>query len=179
MRPLAVLGAGLLIAGFVVLFDRGLAGLFDLSYTFVTVVGALAVVQGLRYASGRRGTDHVSLDLGEPERRETVPVPGDDLDARIQRTRGLARATAQLRDRVRDRIREVVRAELVASRNLTVEEAETAIEEGSWTDDRTAAAFLSPAVAFPLRSRLYARMEGETTFEYGLRRALDALEDED
>lgn len=179
MKPLALLGAGTVVAGFVVVFERGLAGLFDFSYTFVTLVGTLAVVQGFRYALGRRKAERATVDLGEPERRYVVAVPGDDLDDRIRRSAGRTRGAKRARDRIRTRLRDVTRAELVATRDYTPEEADAAIRDGTWTDDAAAAAFLSETLAMPLRESLRARLAGQSSFRYGISRTIAELEEGD
>lgn len=177
MRPLAILGAATVVTGFVVVFERGLAGRFDFSYTFVTLVGALAVVQGLRYALGRRKADRVSVDLGDPERRYVVDVPGDDLDARIRRSGGRTRGAKRARERIRTRLQEVAAAELVATRDYTPTEADAAIRDGTWTDDAAAAAFLSETLTMPLRESLRARLAGQSPFRFGLSRVVAELEE--
>lgn len=177
MRPLAVLGAGTVVAGFVVLFERGLAGFFDFSYTFVTLVGALAVLQGLRYALDRRKAERESVDLGEPERRYTVDVPGDDLDERIRRSSGRTRGANRARERIRTRLRDVATAELVAKGDYTPTEADEAVQDGTWTDDAAAAAFLSEPATMPLREVVRARLAGKSSFRFGLARTLAELEE--
>lgn len=175
MRILAIIGIGTVLAGFVILFERGLAGLFDFGYTFVTLVGMLAVVQGLRYALGRRKTERVTLDLGEPERRYVVDVPGDDLDDRIRRSGGRTRGAARARERIRTRLRDVAAAELVATRNYTESEAEDAIAAGTWTDDPAAAAFLSETRSMPIRDIFRARLAGMSSFRFGMSRTIAEL----
>ncbi|MFB6235323.1 MAG: hypothetical protein ABEH81_15545 [Halopenitus sp.] len=177
MRALAVLGAGTVVAGFVVLFERGLAGFFDFSYAFVTLVGALAVLQGLRYALGRRKAEMESVDLGEPERRYAVDVPGDGLDERIRRSSGRTRGANRARERIRTRLRDVATAELVAKGDYTPAEADEAVRTGTWTDDAAAAAFLSETVPMPLREVLRARLSGQSSFRFGLSRTLAELEE--
>lgn len=176
MRLLALLGAGTVVTGFVVLFERGLAGLFDFSYTFVTLVGVLAIVQGFRYALERRRTERLTVDLGEPERRYVVDVPGDDLDDRIRRSAGRTRGANRARERIRTRLQDVVRGELVATRDYTPAAADEAIRDGTWTDDAAAAAFLSERLAMPLREIVRARLAGQSSFRFGLSRTIAELE---
>jgi len=177
VRTLAVVGAGTVLAGFVVLFERGLAGFLDFNYTFVTLVGVLALVQGLRYAGERRSAERTSVDLGEPERRYVVGVPGEDLDDRIRRSVERTRGGHRARERVRGRLRDVVTAELVATREYTPGEADDAVRDGTWTDDAAAAAFLSETLSMPVRETLRARLAGQSSFRFGLRRTIAELEE--
>lgn len=76
MRPLALVGVAAVAVGFVAVVNRSIAAAIDPSTVVVTLIGALAVVQGVRYANERRGRDRRAADPGEPERRAPATVPG-------------------------------------------------------------------------------------------------------
>lgn len=175
MRLLTAVGVAAVLGGFLVLFDRGFAGLFELSTVAVTLVGALGVVQGIRYASARRGRDRTSLTLGDPERRARASVPGDDVDDLLVRAAGTKRRRYELRQRLRARVRTVAVAELARTRNCPPTEADDLVAAGAWTANATAAAFLADDVAYPMGRRLRARLLGQSLFQVGFVAAVDAV----
>ncbi|WP_050032906.1 DUF7269 family protein [Halorubrum halophilum] len=176
MRPLAVVGVAAVGVGFVAVVNRGIAAALDPSAVVVTLIGALAVVQGIRYANERRGRDRRISDPGEPERRAPATVPGADLDERIARmTAGSPGGYASRRE-LRERIRTAAVAAVARERNRSTAAAERAVAVGTWTDDPTAAAFLADDASYPIRVRLRAAIRGRSRYGYGLRAALGAIE---
>lgn len=178
MRPLAVAGAVVAVFGFVALFQRGVAGFFDFGYGVVTLVGVLALVQGIRYGLDRRGADRPMAELGDPETRYEVTAPGADIDERIRRIRGFSRGAGRRRNRLRERVREVAVDAIATGEGVSHRVAGEQLDAGDWTADRVAAAFLSEEVSYPVRAHLTARFRGESTFSFGLSRAIDAIEEE-
>ncbi|WP_066413804.1 DUF7269 family protein [Halorubrum aethiopicum] len=177
MRPLAAVGIAAVVAGFLVAVDRGLAGALDLSFVVVTLIGILGVLQGVRYASARRGRERRSTDLGEPERRERAAVPGSDFDAAVSRAASARRRRGRTaRDDVRSRVREAAVRAVARRRNCSRERAAELVDDGTWTDDRTAAAFLSRSTAYPVRDQVRGSLPGRSTFRIGTTAAVDALE---
>ncbi|SMO75702.1 DUF7269 family protein [Halorubrum cibi] len=177
MRPLAVVGVAAVAVGFLVAVDRGLAGALDLSFVVVTLVGILGVLQGVRYASARRGRERRSTDLGEPERRERAAVPGADFDATVSRAVSARRRWGRTaRDDVRSRVREAAIRAVARERSCSAERAAELLEEGEWTDDRTAAAFLSRSISYPIRDQILGGLPGRSAFRNGVTAAVDALE---
>ncbi len=176
MRYRVLIGAAAVLTGVLVLFDRGLAGVIDFSFVAVTLVGAFALVQGLRYANARRRTERRSLDPGEPERRARAAVPGAEFDADLARVMGAGYRRYTLRNRLRDRVRTVAIAATVRDRSCSQDRAATLVDGGEWTDDPIAAAFLSSEVPYPLGHRVRTRLLGRSTFRTGLDAAMDAIE---
>jgi len=176
MRFRTAIGAAAVLAGFLVAFDRGVAGVLDFSYVAVTVVGAFAIVQGLRYANARRGTERRSLDPGEPERRARAVVPGTDFDEDVDRSTGAGRRRYKLRNRLRDRVRTAAIAAVARDRDCARSRATDLVESGEWTDDPIAAAFLAPEVSYPIAHRVRTRLLGRSCFRTGLDAAMDAIE---
>lgn len=175
MRLLTALGVIAVLAGFLVLFVRGLAGTLDLTYVAVTLVGLLGLVQGIRYTAARRGRERNTLVPAEPERRERAAVPGQDVDDRIDRASGGSLRRYELRDRLRSRVRSVAISAIARDRNCSRERASELVETGSWTDDRTAAAFLASDVSYPIRVRLRVRLFGRSRYRIGLSATVDEV----
>jgi hypothetical protein len=175
VRPLAIVGVAAVAVGFVAVVNRGIAAAIDPSTVVVTLVGALAVVQGVRYANERRGRDRRIDDPGEPERRARATVPGADLDDRIARMTSSSIGGYASRRELRERVRTVAVAAVARDRNCPTAAAERAVTAGDWTDDPTAAAFFADGASYPLRVRLRAAVRGRSRYGYGLRAAIDAI----
>lgn len=175
MRPLVAVGVAAVAVGFVAAVDRGVASALDPSTTVVTLVGALGVVQGVRYANARRDRERRAADPGDPERRAPATVPGADLDERVARATGSALRGHRARRELRDRVRELAVATVARDRNVSTEAAAELVETGEWTDDATAAAFLSLGSSYPVRIRLRAALSGRSRYGFGLRAAVDAI----
>ena len=177
MRPLAALRIAAVAVGFLFAVDRRLASTLDLSWVVVTLIGVLGVLQGVRYASARRDRERRSTDLGEPERRERAAVPGADFDGAVARAASARRRRRRTaRDDVRSRVRSAAIRAVARERTCSRERAAELLEEGTWTDDRTAAAFLSRSVGYPIRDRVRGGFPGRSTFRIGVTAAVDALE---
>lgn len=176
MRPLALVGVAAVGVGFVAVVNRSIAAAIDPSAVVVTLIGALAVVQGARYANERRGRDRRAADLGEPERRAPATVPGADLDERIGRMTAASLGGYASRRDLRERIRTVAVAAVARERNCSTGAADRAVEAGTWTDDRTAAAFFAGDASYPVGVRVRAALRGRSRYGYGLRAAIGAIE---
>ncbi|WP_241964444.1 hypothetical protein [Halorubrum sp. 48-1-W] len=177
MRPLAVVGITAVAVGFLFVVDRQLASTLDLSWVVVTLIGVLGVLQGVRYASARRDRERRSTDLGEPERRERAVVPGADFDATVARAASVRRSRRRTaRDDVRSRVRAAAVRAVARERACSRERAVDLLDEGTWTDDRTAAAFLSRSIGYPIGDRIRGSLPGRSTFRIGVSAAVAAVE---
>jgi len=176
VRLLVAVGVAAVAVGFVAAVDGGVAAALDPSTVVVTLIGLLGIVQGVRYANGRRQRERRTTDLGEPERRTRAAVPGADLDDRIARMTAGPRGGYRSRSEVRSRIRDVAVAAVARDRNRSSADAEHAVRTGAWTSDPTAAAFLSPERSYPLGVRLRAAATTRSRYEYGLSAAVDAID---
>jgi len=179
VRPLVGIGVVAVVAGFLVAVETTLASTLSLSSFVLTLVGVLGVLQGLRYTNARRSRDRKTRRTGEPERRESARVPGVELDDDIVRAanrqyRSRGRRGRNTQERVRERVREVAVRAVARERNQSVERADGVVERGEWTDDRVAAAFLSPATSYPLSDRLRGGLFGRPTYLVGVRAAVEA-----
>jgi len=150
---------------------------FGLDDAFVLLVGALAVVQGLRYGLARRGVEYEATEFGDPELRYRVPAPGDDDDEYLTGSGGVGYRARQRRREFRDRLRELA-AETVALReNCSEADATDLIDEGVWTDDPYAAHFLSRgSVPIPLHLRARAALSRVSSFRFYVDRSVAAID---
>lgn len=162
----AVLGGLAALAGFAV---PGLSATF----VFVTVVGVVAGVQGLRYALGRRNVDYRAADTGDPERRYRVPTPGDDADRGLGGAGGWGRTGAS---NLRTRLREAAVESLVLHDNCSPEAAERHVDAGTWTDDPVAARYLGADVPLPWVTRIGLVVRGESSTPARVARTVAAVE---
>lgn len=136
-QVLAVLGLAVAGVGLAAVIDPAFLRSIPADPGLVAVVGiALAAVGGRAVLVRRReGVEYA--DLPEVESRSTATVPGAAFD----------RALTERRPEVRDHLRSVAVDALVRWTGRTEAAAESLLEEGSWSDDRTAAAFFAPGVS--------------------------------
>jgi hypothetical protein len=174
-RIATAVGVGTVAAGLYVVLV-GATGSLDLNYTFVTLVGALAVVQGLRYGLERRATPVGRSTTADPELRAHVPVPGDGHDTDIANASGWSYRAKNRRQTVREHLRAVAVETIAARENVTDAAARERVDDGSWTEDPLAAAFLGASTSRPpLREQLRARLRRESSFSYRARRTVAAI----
>lgn len=142
----------------------------------VTLVGLLAVVQGLRAASARRGTEVGGAETGDPEIPPPLPSPGDDFDDRLATVRTYNPRTTTSRRDVRERLERAAVAALVRRERCSRAAAREMLRLGTWTDDPVAAQFFAEAgaVTVPLRQQLGVLLRGGR-FDWRVRRAVAAI----
>lgn len=172
MRRLALVGLAAVALGFATLVDRGVAGFFDFNALLVSAVGVLAAVAGLRYAHRRRGATRRSADPDPPEPRYRSPVPGAAVD-RALAARRVGRVPGGVD--VRGRLRAAAVETLVVSGGIDPGTARRAVEEGTWTDDGVAAAYLAVPSRVPRRLVVVGFLRGTAATELCVRRTLDAI----
>lgn len=136
-------------------FVGGVAALFGvlevgLSESIAVVVGLLAVVIGIRTLVNRSDANRTSTP--DPERRTAVPVPGETLAEAVDTFRTVDTSYRAAGRRTAQGLRAAAVAALTRFDGCTEEEASRQLEDGTWTDDPMAAAFLSPSLEDPSRS---------------------------
>ncbi|ELY45574.1 DUF58 domain-containing protein [Natronorubrum tibetense] len=156
-------------------------GVFDLALTSETIVfvGLVALGIGLVGLSRARG-DHHHAGTPDPERRTEVPVPGRSLADAAEEFRGMKSSVVVDSNRLTAKLKTAAIASLTRFEGLSGEESIRRVEDGTWTDDRTAAAFLSESREFPprsIRERLTGLVSrsGETRYQTGVRHAVAAI----
>lgn len=85
-------------------------------------------------------------------------------DAGLRDLRGTDRHEA-----VRDRLREIALTTVVRADHCTQAEARERLDDGSWTDNEVAAAFLAEADPPGLTTRLWAVLEGTSPYREAAR----------
>jgi len=170
----------LLIGGYVSL-SGSIFSVLHLLAVLLPVVGGILVLVSAGWGLRRRlnyGTVDPLVDGDPPERGSIRSIRDIQADDPIE-----ASATDRYRCQHDDRTREVrqrlldgaVRT-LVARGGHGRAAARDAIQTGEWTDDRVAAAFLSPAVSQPLAEQLRRMVDPGAAYTHRVRRTLAAIE---
>lgn len=171
-----VIGVALVGTGFLVLIDRSVASLFQLNGLFVAGVGLLAVVLGLNYFKQGREASRRSTPVADVEPRYEVPVPGDETDETLTAASGFSPTSANTRREFHDELRSVAVETLTARGDYPNEAAvETALRDGTWTDDDVAGWFLGDAGSPPLSVRMRGLLGADTEFSFAAKRTITAL----
>jgi len=135
------------------------------------LVAGIGLVVGLAATMfSRLGSDDLPAPLvtTPPESAQSsTPTTGRGFDAALER--------ADSESQVRDSLRATAVESLVQQSGFDRQRARTAIREGSWTDDRLAAALVG-TVAFPLVSRLRAWLDPIAEHRRRVERTIDAIE---
>ncbi|WP_256391306.1 DUF7269 family protein [Natronoarchaeum rubrum] len=175
-RVLTGVGVLLAVAGLTVFLVPSLGGAAAAGRFYVGAVGALAVLQGGRYARDAWRSPLVGADTGDPELVSGVPTPGDDFDEALAATFEVH--SLEGRKEVEARLDPVARAVLERRRDLSAAEAERRLDAGDWTDDPVAAAFFSDAAGdrIPFLTRLRIRWGGKSSYGVRAERAAAELE---
>ncbi|QLG63867.1 DUF7269 family protein [Halorarum salinum] len=176
MRATASVGLAAVLFGFVVVFERGLAGLFgSMSYVFVTLVGVLALVQGLRILNDARRVEARAAETADVEDRYEVPFPGEDIDVLLASGGGLSTVSVKRRRELHARLDRAARETLRARGDYDEAELPAALREGTWTDDPVAAWFLGDDRPAPAAVRLRGLLGSDVEFRFAAARTVEAL----
>lgn len=182
---LGVVGAGVFLFGVAIVVEPSTAAALPVDaavellggpYVFVAAFGVVAftVVVGVMLARAIDGLDESTPP--DPEDVYRVPQPGHRFDAFVDGGGSVGRRLFGSRhEAVSRRVQQAAIATLIRTEGLSRSEAETAIEQGTWTDDSVAAAFLSERRRPSLGQRLVAAVRGESAFQQGARRAALAV----
>jgi hypothetical protein len=165
------------VGGLAVVVRPSLLGGVSNAQLLVTLVGLLALVQGLSTAGDRLRSDRREAETRPVERRASMPTPGDDIDAAvaalpIRRSRQSDANRAAIRRRL-----ENAAVAVLGGRGLSPEAARSRLEAGTWTRDPRAAAFFRPdrEDAVPLGDRVRDSLSPESTFQRRARHATAAI----
>lgn len=144
---LLLVGIAVFVLGLLAVFVPGVAAVLPVAaavealgsdYVVVAVVGVAAVGLSVLLVAVQavRGIDESRPPVVESV--ETAPHPGRDLDRSFGGLSGLTRSGA-----ARSRLREAAVETVMRAEGCPRSTAERRVREGSWTDDRGAAAFLA------------------------------------
>jgi hypothetical protein len=175
---LTLVGVVAVALGVLMVVQPGLAAAIGTGYVAVTIVGVLALVQGIRVARARKAAELRAAETPDVETVETMPTPGDDFDQEVAglRTgprRTLIRKRAELQETL-----EATAVRVVADReNCSREAARERVAAGTWTDDLHGASFLGgdDAPSPPLFDRLRIAVTGQSSHQFYIRRTADAI----
>ncbi|MFB6073275.1 MAG: hypothetical protein ABEJ88_09940 [Halobacterium sp.] len=150
-RIMLVVGVLFAALGIGVAVQPGLVSTIRLPDLPTVVIGGLAFVLAAETYLARRHTDFRDErdDASEYlESRREVPRPGADVDERL--ASGPRSRTGGSRDeRFRERLRLLTVQVLVDARGLGREEAHEQLDDGTWTEDTTAASFFADEIDPP------------------------------
>ncbi len=171
-----------LAAGVLALVVSGLAmvapGLvpFAPGRSLVTGIGLIALLESVRLARQRRQAGLDEAGTPDPEVAYETPAPGHRLETTVRQflTTGL---DYYPRNRIRNGLQSAAVEVLRQFGGYSRDAAETAVREGTWTEDNRAAGFLGEEVerTRPVRRRLADLVRGADGFEGDVRHAVDAI----
>ena len=129
---------------------------------------------GTSTSGGARFPDFDALRADPPETATATPVVGSDFERRVETAKSAAAAGRD--GSVRGRLRSLAVETLVTVDGRSREAARERVEEGSWTDDAVAAAYLADREAtLPFWRRLLAWLRPAATRTRRIERAADAI----
>jgi hypothetical protein len=139
-------------------------------YFFLAIFGGLALAMLAVAVGGRTVQGLNQATPPRPERVQPAPHFGADFDDAVSAGVGLRELwSSDRRETIRSRLREdAIRVAMGEGSSRT--EAKRRVENGTWTEDPDAAAFLSPSTSPPIASRVRAGLHGKTWFQRGARR---------
>lgn len=170
VRRLALaLGTLFAALGVAVAANPGLAATLRLPAVPTLFVGALAVALGLSAYLARRHTSF--RDAGDDERRDELledryepPRPGADVGAALGE-HGVSRRGAPANASFTERLRQLAVRVLVDARGVSRAEAHEQLDEGTWTDDATAASLFASDVDPPAEDVVGSVVGFESMYE--------------
>ncbi|MFP9192856.1 DUF58 domain-containing protein [Natrialbaceae archaeon A-CW1-1] len=161
----------------VLLFFVGVLAILGITYLSVSrnaifLIGLVVILAALSGLSSRREKRRIA-DTTDPEHRATVSTPGHDLSRTINQFRTETYGFAADSQRIVEGLHGAALAVLTRFDGQSEAEALDRIENGTWTEDDRAAAFLSSDLEAPTRSvrnRLAAVFDSRTTFRQDVSR---------
>lgn len=173
---IVAVGVAALAFGLVVAVEPSFAGVLTTSEFYVSILGIMALLQGYRVIQRRRRSKIVEATTADPELIVPTATPGEDFDREVGRIRDLRRSSIRTRQRLRDRLHASAVATIQRYDHCSHEAARERVEEGTWTDDPFAAAFLgSNASPPPLLARIRHVLTRESRFQRDARRTAEAI----
>lgn len=168
-RVLVVFGVAFTALGFAVVVDPTLARRLNFPPIPTVMVAGLGAVFGVAAYIRRRHTSF--RDASDDEDRNALlegryepPRPGANVDAQIREGAG-ERQRSGSDQLLRDRIRAATVQALADARGISPADAHRQLDDGTWTDDRTAASFFSNDVEPPAPDLVGTIVNAESLYE--------------
>jgi len=175
-RGLVALGALAAALGLAAVVRPSVVAGLSLPGVVLTLLGVVALVQGLRVVYGRYSADPPAERDPLPERRHVASVPGREFDASLEEAAAWSRRGGVTdRRQVRERLRTAAVAALTRYEGLSEAEARERLAEGTWTDDPVAAAYFARDGAVSPRLRDRARALVASPYRLRASRAVEQL----
>lgn len=176
-RVLAAVGVLFVAVGVLVAAVPSVTDVVRLPDVPTVVIAGVAVVLALSAHVARkrvefRDPEEASVRATGLEDRFEPPRPGAEIDAELTAGAPVDAADSSLRERLRVLAVRV----LTDAENWTEEEAHRHLDEGTWTDNRTAAALFSDRVTPPAQDFVVSFAGIESAHEREVRNVLAELE---
>ncbi|MEY7848172.1 DUF58 domain-containing protein [Natrarchaeobius sp. A-rgal3] len=175
IRVIPVVATVLAFAGGVAVLTG--VGTLTLAQASVGIIGAISLIAAFVSFSHRRDARQYR-STPDPERRTPASIPGGRLTDAIAQFNPHNVGRGYVTRRSVNGLRSAVTAVLTRFQGRSEEEAAAAIEDGSWTDDPIASAFLSEEIDSPpqsARRRLTDRLGRDDPYRRGIRRTAVAI----
>jgi len=176
-RDLAALGGGLVLLGAGLTLLPGLGETLSAVVTppVLAALGLAVALTGVAATAGQAGADPDPT----PEPAASEDVLGAEFDAALARLEAMSSVElrrAETPRTVRDRLREAAVALVVSREGVDRRTAAAWVDQGRWTDDPVAAAFLAEDGRVPARVRWRERLSTTPRVVTRARRTAEALE---
>ncbi|QCJ46326.1 hypothetical protein [Haloprofundus sp. MHR1] len=148
VRRLLLAGTGVvvLLLGFVsgdLLPTDGLVGLLGNDYLLMAVFAAVGLLVAVSVLASGRSARLEQAEMPDAEKPVSAPSPGEGFDEALSDWRlSIPILGRRRRAALHDRLRRAAVETLRTAEGYDRAEAERRVDEGTWTDDETAAAFL-------------------------------------
>ncbi len=175
-RGLVALGAFAAAVGLAAVVRPSVVAGISVPRVMLTLLGAVALLQGARVAYGRYSADPPAERDPLPEQRHIATVPGREFDATLAEAAAWGRrgGVAERRE-VRQRLRSAAVAALVRYEGLSESEARGRLADGTWTEDPVAAAYFARGGVVSPRLRDRARAVVASPYRLRATRAVEQL----
>jgi hypothetical protein len=177
-RLLVSLGIAIAVAGIAMVVDPEIAAIVSADQVAVVVVGVLILIQGVRVVRARRKTTITEAETSDPESAMVLPTPGDDFDEGLAPYRRASARQPNNRGRLYKRLEQAAITAISWRRDCSRDEAIQQLRDGSWTEDRSAAAFFGgehEMASMSFGDWLRSLVSPETRFYRQARHAADAV----